>query len=380
MNQLAESIKSEIRKRGPLTFAHFMELALYHPELGYYSPGIERIGKEGDYYTSPYVHQAFGEILARFIVKGAGHFGGADFDIIEFGGGKGLLASDILKYMKRDHPDVYDRVRYHIVEHNPHQRKEAEKGLEKHRHKLSLLSSLSELGERNIDGVIISNEFVDALPFHRAKFSRGELLEIYVALKENEFVELKGKPSSKEIASYLEDYGLQLEEGQELEINLNAGRWIKETERILDRGLILTIDYGYLAPELFSPHRMKGTYKCLHKHQINENPYVNIGEQDITAHVDFSNLIRVGEHAGLNEIIYTTQGQFLLDWGILDIIEDGESGAGTASGKDTIAAGTLFLPQLMGDKFKVLVQGKNIEDETRNFYPESPLKISFGVL
>ncbi|NIO21125.1 MAG: hypothetical protein GTN76_10390, partial [Candidatus Aenigmarchaeota archaeon] len=168
----------------------------YHSELGYYSSARERIGKEGDYYTSPYVHQAFGEILARFIAKGAGLIGDANFDVIEFGGGGGLLASDILESIKREHTDVYDRMHYHIVEQSPRRRSEAEKSLEKHEHKLSFLASLSESGKEKIYGLVISNEFVDALAFHRAKFADGELLEIYVALKKDEFVELTDKPSS----------------------------------------------------------------------------------------------------------------------------------------------------------------------------------------
>jgi SAM-dependent MidA family methyltransferase len=171
---------------------------------------------------------------------------------------------------------------------------------------------------------------------------------------------------------------MDFRDGQEFEINLRSKKFLTKINSILSKGLLLTIDYGYLSDELFSPERMKGTYKCLYKHTINETPYVNPGSQDITAHVDFGNLIRVGETLGFSRIIYTTQGQFLLDWGILEMIAENEEGEFSEHEIQSIK--NLFLPGLMGDKFKVLIQGKNFQDAFNNFYPESPLKISFKVL
>ena len=127
---------------------------------------------------------------------------------------------------------------------------------------------------------------------------------------------------------------------------------------------------------------MRGTYKCIHRHRINETPYINIGEQDITSHVDFSNLIRVGNSVGLNEIKYTTQGQFLIDWGILEMMENETNFPGITDfgeEKNLAAIKSLFLPGQMGHSFKVLLQKKNLDLVKEDFYPESPLKISFGV-
>lgn len=383
MNPLTELIKAEIRRDGPLTFADFMELALYHPGYGYYTSGKPRIGKAGDYYTSPYVHSAFGEVLALFISKSLRAIKSSGHQIIELGAGKGLLASDILNSIKNDSPEIYDGIKYYIIERNPSVEIEAGEVLRDHPGKISYLPSLAEFDRESFDGVVISNELVDSFPFHRAVWIEGELREIYVSLKDDQFTEVSDKTSTSALEEYFKQYETHFVEGQELEINLRAGEWIQELGQILNRGFVLTVDYGYLAPELFSPERMRGTYKCIHKHSINENPYINIGEQDITAHVDFSNLIRAGESAGLRKVTYTTQGQFLIDWGILDIMEKNSEPPGTPGfreEKKNAAIKNLFLPGSMGHSFKVLLQEKNLEELSTDFYPESPLKVSFGIL
>ena len=210
------------------------------------------------------------------------------------------------------------------------------------------------------------------------KFSKEKLYEIFVTLENGELVEITGNPSKDELFGYLSKLDMDFRDGQEFEISLRAQNILNKINSILRKGLILTVDYGYLSEELFSPERMKGTYKCLYNHTINETPYLNPGSQDITAHVDFGNLIGFGETLGITKIIYTTQGQFLLDWGILEMM------AGTEDGEipehEIQSIKNLFLPGLMGDKFKVLIQGKNLQDAFKNFYPESPLKISFKVL
>lgn len=380
MSQLTQIIKSLIRKSGPITFDRFMEAALYHPEHGYYSSGKAKIGKEGDYYTSPCVHPAFGEILSRFICRAYETIHAPEFTVVEMGAGRGFLALDILDSIKRNSPELYDRLGYSIVELSPNLREEGKTILKEQIHKVRWVNSLSDLESESICGVFISNELIDSFPFHRARFKNGELLEIFVALRDGEFVEILDKPSSSALKEYFEGYDLDFENEQEVEINLHARKWLSDISRVLAKGLVLTIDYGYLAPELFNPSRMRGTFLCFYKHTTNENPYTNIGEQDITAHVDFSNLIRVGESVGLNTIKYTTQGQFLVDWGILDIAERysvKEESPDLLSQKDIIAIKGLFLPELMGNRFKVLIQGKNLVYEAETFYPQSPFRIGF---
>jgi SAM-dependent MidA family methyltransferase len=353
-----------------------MELALYHPEHGYYSSGKAKLGKMGDYYTSPCVHPAFGEILGRFIYRASEVVDDPDFTVVEMGAGKGFLALDILDSLKRNYSEFYDRLNFIIIEQSPHLRDEGKVVLKGHSHKIRWVDSLSSLQKEGISGVFISNELVDSFPFHRCKFKDGKLLEIFVGLAGVDFVESLGEPSNNDLKAYFRNYDLEFEDGQELEVNLRAGEWLSGLASVLSRGFVLTIDYGFLAPELYSSVRMKGTFRCFHQHRLIENPYINIGEQDITADVDFSNLARVGNYVGLNTVKYTTQGQFLVDWGILDILES-YSSSDASSEKSRMAIKNLFLPGLMGDRFKGLIQAKNPGDRARVFYPESPLKLSY---
>ena len=173
MNALSEIIKTEIRKKGRLTFAEFMDLALYHPGLGYYTSGKTRIGKHGDYYTSPSVDPAFGEILAGFISESARLIGKDRFRIIESGGGEGALASDILTSIERHHPELYDKTEYLIIEKRGTAPSETDNPLVKHGSKIKFAARAAEIEPGGEYGVILSNELVDALPFHRIVFSGG---------------------------------------------------------------------------------------------------------------------------------------------------------------------------------------------------------------
>ncbi len=371
MNKLTEIIKSQIRDKGPITFAEFMELALYHPSYGYYSSGQASIGKKGDFYTSPHVHSAFGRVIGNFILKSFDYIEEENLAIIELGAGKGYLALDILDQIKDESNSYYDRITYYIVERSLHTEDYTKELFSKHHQKVNLISQLGDLYDSKLHGVIVSNELFDALPFHRLKIIDGVVSEIYVALENDTFVEAAGHPSSTKILDYINRENIDFVEDQEFEINLNSEKILKQIDKILNSGIILTVDYGYLEPELFSPERMKGSYKCIYKHEINEKPYMNIGLQDITAHVDFSTLIETGKSLGISKVHYATQGQFLVDWGILDFTKN-------STEKEIQAIKNLFLPELMGDKFKVLIQ-KKLDCDLDSFYPESPFKISFKV-
>ena len=380
MNELIQIIKDRIRMSGPITFAKFMQLALYHQGYGYYSSDRTRIGKEGDYYTSPCVHPAFGEIIGRFIYKVYKTLDIQEFTIVEMGAGKGYLALDVLDSIKRDQPEFYSNLNYLMVEISPTLVEEEKSILKDHIRKIKFLNSISEIEDEEVAGVFISNELLDSFPFHRLKYIKDNFQEIYVGLVNDQFTEILDSLSTIELKNYIDRYDIEFREGQEVEINLNAGKWLSDVSRVITRGFVLTIDYGFLAPELFNPTRMTGTSKCLYKHSANDDPLTHIGEQDITAHVDFSNLIRVGESVGLNTFKYITQGQFLIDWGILDIVErysSKDKSSKTSEQKHILAIKNLFLPELMGDKFKVLIQEKNLGDKLKPFYPESPFKMSF---
>lgn len=380
MNELTDVIKDEIRGSGKITFERFMELALYHKEYGYYASGNVSIGREGDFYTSPYVDKTFGGVISNFILKGLTLINSPTPVILEIGGGKGTLAKDILDTPALKNPSAYDSLIYKYIENSKSLINQAHTTLNDHSERVDFLDGLSELENESIQGVVISNELFDAVPFHRMVIENGVLKETYITLMDDNLVESIDEPSTRELENYIEAYDIEFSEGQELEINLGAVKLLREMSRVLKKGLVLTIDYGYLASELYSKARTKGTYKCMKGHTINESPYIDIGQQDITAHVDFSGLRRAGKELGLSELTYTTQGQFLIDWGIVDKLEELSQSGGEKAEKKITSVKNLFLPGSMGNKFKVLIQEKGLSDQLEGFYPESPFKISFDVV
>lgn len=373
MNKLSQIIKEEIKEKGPITFKRFMELSLYNPNLGYYSSGNANIGKEGDFYTSPSVHASFGEVISNLIVKAFEVIGTDTFSIIEFGAGKGYLAYDILNSLEKNYPNIYSKIEYKIIEISSKNIKSGEKLLVAHLNKIKWYKNISELNENPLFGIVISNEFIDAFPFHRIKKINGKINEVLVDIKNEEFFEVCVESKNTKIFDYIENFRDTLKNGQEIEVNLLARNWLKNINNLLIKGFVLTIDYGYLAGELYNSKRIRGTYKCFYKHQLSTNPYENIGKQDITYDVNFSDLIEYGEKIGLEKIRYINQGQFLIDWGIIKILENFKE---HTYEKDRIAIKNLIMPELMGSKFKFLLQGKDLNKKiTNEFYNEGEFKL-----
>ena len=369
MKQLEDKIKLFIQNNGPITFAKFMDFALYDKDYGYYTRHSNKFGKSGDFYTSPTVHRAFGEVISNLIVKFFELIDKKDITVIELGSGNGYMALDILNTLKRNNEELYSNLNYICVDSSSSNLKKSKDLLVDHKGRVDWKDDISEL-QGKFTAIVLSNEFFDSLPFHRIKFKDGKPQEIYVSVNQNGFFELLDDISNPEILKVIDSMQLNFAQDQQIEINTNYKQVFNQISEILEKGMVLSFDYGYLQKELYSPKRFEGTYRCFHNHKLSVNPYQNIGEQDITSSVDFSSLIDYGQQAMLNTIKYTTQGQFLVDWGILDIIEK-------ASEKERVTIKNLFLPGSMGDMFKVLIQEKNMREILINFYPESVLKISY---
>ena len=208
----------------------------------------------------------------------------------------------------------------------------------------------------SIVGCVFSNEFLDALPVHRVKADDGQWREVYIT---GDFAETIGPLSTPALADSLRDLPVHLMEGYRAEINLRALDWLEDIARRLKRGFVLTIDYGYERPEYFAPHHRDGTLLCYHRHTKSANPYEHIGEQDITAHVEFTSLIEHGKRLGLEPVLFTDQSHYLLQIGESEIAEIASRTAGQLS-KERAAIHQLIHPELMGRAFKVLVQRKKV--------------------
>lgn len=360
MRTLLEIIKEEILESGPISFRRFVELSLFHPEHGYYSSGKAKIGKKGDFYTAPSVHRSFGETVSRFLAEASLLLEGESFTVVEFGASGGQLALDILESLNRNHPELYSKTDYVMSEASPAAVSAAKERLKGHRGRVRWIDDLQEIGKGGFRGVVIANEFLDSLPFHRLKSDGGEIREVFLCLRDGKIEEVLRDSEAEEIYDFSKRYLEGCSPGDEAEACLLAGKWLAEVGRVLQKGFVLCIDYGSLAPELYSPGRRKGTFRCFYRHELSSDPYARVGEQDITADVNFSELIRVGDALGLTTVEYTTQGQFLVDWGILEIFKTYDKPRNQG---DRLAAKTLFMPEFMGRKFKVLLQSKGLSPE-----------------
>ncbi len=313
-----------------ITFAQFMDLALYHPEYGYYSSDAVKIGfKDSDFFTSPNLCSDFGELLAEQFLQMWEILGKpVPFSLVEMGAGQGLLALHILKYHQLHYPDFFTALEYIIVEKSPTLRQEQQQRLQDFPVRWC---NLEDIPQSAIAGCFFSNELVDAFPVHQFILETGELREIYVTRDSNEketcpsFIEVTGEPSTLQLAQHLDFLGIDLSQsaypdGYRSEINLAAGDWLSIVADRLQRGYVLTIDYGYPASRYYNPRRSQGTLQCYYQHRFHDNPYINIGRQDITAHVDFTALERWGENYNLKNIGFIQQGLFLMALGLGDRI------------------------------------------------------------
>jgi SAM-dependent MidA family methyltransferase len=363
--KLAEIILDRIRSKGDITFASYMEAALYEPGLGYYTSPGRKVGAEGDFYTSMNVSGAFGRMIAKEISRFWEILGSPDpFTIAEVGAGGGQLAQDILDALAELNQGLYRTLVYRLIEKEPSLKEAQAARLERHAGRLAW-STPDELssGSLSFTGCIISNELFDAMPVHVVEMTEQGIREVFVGADDGNFCERLAPPSTPEIAAYLERFQVKLIAGQRAEINLFAPAWIAAAAATLERGFVVTIDYGYVSEELYAPQRRNGTLLCYYKHSTSDDPYARVGEQDITTHINFTQLMEAGKDAGLDNVWFGEQYRFLLGTGLMEELMRLEATAKTEQEKlqHRLSLKKLMLPEGgMGDTFKVLIQGKGV--------------------
>jgi SAM-dependent MidA family methyltransferase len=354
-------MRKQIQSGGPVTFAQFMDWALYHPSFGYYTSG-PRIGPRGDFTTSPEASPAFGRLLARHVQDVDRLLGEpSSMNVAEFGPGLGTLARDLLDRTRRDTPDLYSRLRYELVEVSPAlvaaQRERLFPG---HEGIIEWVSG-DEL-PRGFDGAIIANEVVDAFPVHVVENREGVLREHYVGLASGGDLNLEYGPlSDAALEEFLDHEEITLEPGERIEINLAATSWLAELGERIARGIVVIVDYGDTSPARYSAARREGTLLGYHGGMVTDNVLARPGEQDLTALVDFTALERAAVREGFDVAGLTRQAPFLLGLGLgTDVTPEGE-GAGL---EDALAMrrGLHALIDMDGlGRFHVLVLSKGLE-------------------
>lgn len=316
---IARCIASSPQKR--ITFAEYMDMVLYHPDHGYYSTRAVNLGKQGDFFTSVHLGADFGELLAVQFVQMWEILGRpVPFSLVEMGAGQGLLALDLLKYLQQQYPDFFTALDYFIVEKSPLLRQEQQQRLQE----FSVCwCNLEEIASNSITGCFFSNELVDAMPVHQFIVEQGKLWEIYVTTQESpplpSFVEVTGELSTQQLVEYFNLVEVNLSaypDGYRSEVNFVALSWLSMLADRLQRGYVLTIDYGYTNSRYYNLRRSQGTLQCYYHHQRHNNPYINIGQQDITTHVNFTALELWGERYRLDQVGFTQQGLFLMALGL----------------------------------------------------------------
>jgi len=351
---LAARIRDEIRTGGPMPFARFMELALYDPDGGYYRSAEARPGRGGDFLTAPELHPIFGEMLARAVEEAWHTLGEPDpFVVREHGAGEGALAIPLLGALP-------SQIRYAPVEID-------ERRLVALRERLEGAGLADRLLDPDdgvaVDGVVIANEVLDALPVHRLRRRGDRLREVAVDVNpDGAFVETEIEPTTPALAERLAAGSIELVDGQTAEIALGIDDWVASAAQGLRRGLLIVIDYGAPAADLYDPIRRKdGTLRAYVRHQVSADPYRFVGRQDLTAHVDVTAVERAAEAAGLTTLGITTQAEALMGLGIEDRLREIQADPATTMEQYTLLRSSLMRlldPAAMG-RFRVLVFGRD---------------------
>ena len=383
---LRQIIEREMVENGPIPFSRYMELCLYHPELGYYSRNAEQFGKAGDFYTSSDVHAVFGRLLARQFEEIWRMLDSpAQIEVLELGPGRGLFAQDVLDWSERKFPDFFGALHYSLSERSPALRGKLRETLAKFfaRGQVSLLPGADSgnagkgmTGKGTISVVpnnavleralapevpllIFANEFFDALPVEIVS-DRGSLR---ISIHDNRLTETWASASAEE-QEFLDRYSVHPEAGERIEVPLLAHRCISNLGASIRTGVIIAIDYGYTRQEQLAG-RHRGTVMAYRQHSATADPYEAPGEQDLTAHVNFSALAAAAEENGMEAQPLLTQSQFLMGIGepnqFGDVFE--ECRLPQERAKVALQLKHLVTPAGMGENFQVLVAAKGLDAE-----------------
>ncbi len=297
---LVARIHEEIARDGPITFARFMDLALYDPDGGYYRAEAARPGRDGDFLTAPEAHPIFGAALARAVADAWDRLGRPEpFVLREYGAGTGTLALAILDGLT---PSARTSRPACATTRSRSSRAGSPPSPPASRPPATATrSSRATAAGAPAIGFVLANEVLDALPVHRVVVRDGALREVLVGSRDGAFVDVEAEPTTPDLAARLADESIELAEGQRAEICLALGPWLADAAAGLERGVLLLIDYGYPAAELYDPIRRRdGTLRAYLRHRVHDDPYIHVGRQDLTAHVDVTAVERAAAAAGLD--------------------------------------------------------------------------------
>ena len=359
---LIQTLHTHLAKQQEMPFMEFMQLALYSPGEGYYSSGLQKLGKQGDFITAPELTPLFGQALANQCQQILSVLESPV--LFEFGAGSGTLCVDILSHLEQLHclPESY-----YILEVSANLRhRQQELIQQKIPHLASNVQWLERWPETPFNGVVIANEVLDAMPVNRFMLTDGGIMESYVTLNEhNQLKELFKCSQNQRLLTYVNRHLTQLPKPYLSEVNLFLDDWLVNIYRMLQQGVVLLIDYGFPRHEYYHPDRNQGTLMCHYRHHSHPDPLLHPGEQDITAHVDFTHVAEAGHQAGFHIAGYTNQASFLLANGLLSLVHILDKEREQFQAKQAIKQ--LTQPSEMGELFKVIALTRDIEINLHGF-------------
>ena len=367
-HNLTGLIRAQIHNNGgSISFERYMEMALYEPGWGYYSAGATRFGESGDFITAPHVSPLFSRCIARQCRQALASM--ASGDILEIGAGSGVMAQDLLLELEAldTLPD-----QYFILETSADLRlRQKQLYTSRIPHLLPRIKWLETLPEKPVNGVILANEVIDALPVTRALLDNGVLHELCVGHNGDEFCWVKTPLPAGPVCAYwdkIADYlALPLPEPFATEICLRAQAWIRSISAALDQGVMLLIDYGYPRQEYYHPQRDRGTLLCHYRHRFHDDPFFYPGLQDITASVDFTALAQAALDNGMQLAGYTNQAHFLIGCGLTEIAAALQNGKDCPDPAVSGQIKRLTLPGEMGERFKAIAFTRNFKEPLMGF-------------
>ena len=358
-NHIEEYLLNKIELNQKILFSEFMNLSLYHPDYGYYTNKSNIFGDQGDFITSPITSSMFGECISNEFINIIRSL--KKPSILELGGGDGSLAISMCKHLKKNKslPDKYFilEISENLINH------QKERVKKEFPNDYNIFKWITNLEDIKINGLVIANEFFDALPTERFRINNSKLETLYIESNNQSFNYIWDESSndfSNELSRAKNNHNIDFSDGYISELNLNNSKWIKAIDKCIESGVLFVIDYGYSSKEYFLHDRSDGTLVCIHKHQSNFDPLSNIGNQDISSFVNFSHLKNLSLHTDLTVSGFLSQSSFLINLNILDIhkLKDyGDDEALIESNK----LKNILLPNTMGELFKVLVMQKNID-------------------
>ena len=361
--QLSKQIRIALARHKTMTFAQYMQKTLYTPNLGYYTNGLTKIGAQGDFITAPEISPIFSRCLAKQAQQVLQIL--EEANIIEFGAGRGIMARDILLELQTLNQPIK---RYCIIELSAElqqrQKETLQTGLPPEL--FQKVTWLNQLPSTPISAVIFANEVLDAMPFERLRIEPQHTLRGHVRYNEQkEKFEWDYQPITN---AHLQQFANRLiqhigevsELGYHTEINLHIKPWLESLNNILSQGAVILIDYGYPREEYYQSARVMGTLRCHYQHRAHQNPFFYPGLQDITAHVDFTAVAEAGFESGFKVSGYTTQANFLMGSGLLEMSSDSDASV-TEQLKIAQQIKTLTLPNEMGENFKVIALTKQCD-------------------